>query len=570
MKKIFAIIATLALAASCSTSEDVNYTTSRVLKGYCSIESRTQFETPTQNQIPFSWSAGDYIWVGTVQSKPIAEACKSANFDFGANTPSVVGNYDVFYNMTGTDKTAKVLAEQTADGNLGNDGDFGYAVADEFDTFVLEHKVAYLWFDTTSGDITERLVSIKVTAEEDFALAGERVFNFESKEWAEDVTNASNSITLKFGEGVVLSEANEGVFAAMVTYPAEVEGTELTVVYTFADGKTFTEVKTPSKDFAVGAARRIATNIALVDLVQPEPELSYELRVLSFEDDENKKFESFVLDYQGLEDGYWEINTWSDLIDTKQQDGDKLYAMAWGGGDQALYRWWDQNNTDLYHAFYDNGYANFAGGGHAISDYTEPEYYGDYLRPYLEKYYTDPSEYWGWQYLQLMTPIGAHSGKNFAVHYGYFDKYSDYQMLSVLPCLEFAETGPHVIDHMYVTCTNYMLNQTIEGVSREDTDSGDQFGGNWDGLDKYDDAWLKIVAMGYASKDDTEPCSTSEFYLVNGKDVVLDWRKWDLTELGMVEKVEFNFDYSYQMGGIYGFTIPAYFAYDDVAVRFEK
>lgn len=238
MKKIFAIIATLALAASCSTSEDVNYTTSRVLKGYCSIESRTQFETPTQNQIPFSWSAGDYIWVGTVQSNPIAEACKSANFDFGANTPSVVGNYNVFYNMTGTDKTAKVLAEQTADGNLGNDGDFGYAVADEFDTFVLEHKVAYIWFDTTSEDITEKLVSIKVTAEEGFALAGERVFDFESKEWAEDVTDASNSITLKFGEGVVLSEANEGVFAAMVTYPAEVEGTELTVVYTFADGKT--------------------------------------------------------------------------------------------------------------------------------------------------------------------------------------------------------------------------------------------------------------------------------------------------------------------------------------------
>ena len=115
-----------------------------------------------------------------------------------------------------------------------------------------------------------------------------------------------------------------------------------------------------------------------------------------------------------------------------------------------------------------------------------------------------------------------------------------------------------------------MLNQTIEGVSREDTDSGDQFGGNWDGLDKYDDAWLKIVARGYASKDDTEPCSSSEFYLVNGKDVVLDWRKWDLTELGMVEKVEFDFAYSEQMGGIYGFTIPAYFAYDDVAVRFEK
>ena len=35
-------------------------------------------------------------------------------------------------------------------------------------------------------------------------------------------------------------------------------------------------------------------------------------------------------------------------------------------------------------------------------------------------------------------------------------------------------------------------------------------------------------------------------------------------------KVRFNFLYSDEMGGKYGFTIPGYFAYDDIAVRFEK
>ena len=571
MKKLFAALLLLASAVACNKSEEFTHQTTEplVLTGYCAAESRTHFGTPGASQIPYFWSAGDYIWLGSVQSNPLSEDCRQAQFVWN-NPPSTIGAIHLFYNMTGSNKTAKVLAEQSADGNLGNDGDFGYAVADEFGIFCLDHKTSYIWFDTKSNEQLPQLTSIAIKAADGLALAGECVFDYENNAWESSVVNGTNQITLDFGEGVALQSANEGVFAAMVTLPAAIGSTELTVVYTFSDGSTYSEVKQPQKDLTAGDTQRISTTIALADLVQPEPELSYELRVLSFEDDENKKFESFVLAYQGLEEGYWEINTWSDLIDTKQQDGDKLYAMAWGGGDQALYRWWDQNNTDLYHAFYDNGYANFAGGGHAISDYTEPEYYGDYLRPYLNKYYTDPSEYWGWQYLQLMTPIGAHSGKNFAVHYGYFDKYSDYQMLSVLPCLEFAETGPHIIDHMYVTCTNYMLNQTIEGVSREDTDSGDQFGGNWDGLDKYDDAWLKIVAIGYASKDDTEPCSTSEFYLVNGKEVVLDWRKWDLTELGMVEKVEFNFDYSYQMGGIYGFTIPAYFAYDDVAVRFEK
>lgn len=567
MKKLLLLISTVALVSSCAMNEEPEFAPASETYefiGYNGVQTRTQFGEPTGTEIPFLWSEGDYIWIGSNQSEPIAENCEEAKFSFTGSLSIVGDYYPVFYNLTGEHKNAKVLAEQSAANNLGENGDFGFAKADEYRVFMLEHRTSYLWFNTTTPDAEmPKLTSITVTATDDIALAGKSVFDYENEVWS-TVTEGTNEVVLSFGEGVELQSAHEDIFATMVTLPATIANTDLTIKYTFDDGSTYTEVKTPTVNLEIGQTLRISTDIEKADLVK-EP--SYELRILTFEDDENKKFESFVLEYEGLEEGYWEINTWSDLIDTKQQDGDKLYAMAWYNGDQALYRWWDQNHTDLSHAFYDSGWTTFAGGGHAISDYTEPEYHGDYLRPYLEKYYDNPSEYWGWQYLQLMTPIGAHSGKNFAVHYGYKDFMS---MIEVLPSLEFAETGPHIIDHMYVTCTNYMLNQTIEGVSREDTDSGDQFGGNWDGLDKYDDAWLKIVARGYASKDDTEPCSSSEFYLVNGKDVVLDWRKWDLTELGMVEKVEFDFAYSEQMGGIYGFTIPAYFAYDDVAVRFEK
>ena len=567
MKKLLLLISTVALVSSCAMNEEPEFAPASETYefiGYNGVQTRTQFGEPTGTEIPFLWSEGDYIWIGSNQSEPIAENCEEAKFSFTGSLSIVGDYYPVFYNLTGEHKNAKVLAEQSAANNLGENGDFGFAKADEYRVFMLEHRTSYLWFNTTTPDAEmPKLTSITVTAADDIALAGNSVFDYENEVWS-TVTEGTNEVVLSFGEGVELQSANEDIFATMVTLPATIANTDLTIKYTFDDGSTYTEVKTPTVNLEIGQTLRISTDIEKADLVK-EP--SYELRILTFEDDENKKFEPFVLDYQGLEEGNWEINTWSDLIDTKQQDGDKLYALAWYNGDQALYRWWDQNHTDLSHAFYDNGWATFAGGGHAISDYTEPEYHGDYLRPYLEKYYDNPSEYWGWQYLQLMTPIGAHSGKNFAVHYGYKDFMS---MVEVLPSLEFAETGPHIIDHMYVTCTNYMLNQTIEGVSREDTDSGDQFGGNWDGLDKYEDAWLKIVARGYASKDDTEPYSSSEFYLVNGKDVVLDWRKWDLTELGMVEKVEFDFAYSEEMGGIYGFTIPAYFAYDDVAVRFEK
>ena len=67
-----------------------------------------------------------------------------------------------------------------------------------------------------------------------------------------------------------------------------------------------------------------------------------------------------------------------------------------------------------------------------------------------------------------------------------------------------------------------------------------------------------------------EPVSEVECYRVLGEDVVTDWERWDLSPLGSVVKVRFNFYYSEEMGGRYGFTIPGYFAYDDIAVRFDK
>ena len=67
-----------------------------------------------------------------------------------------------------------------------------------------------------------------------------------------------------------------------------------------------------------------------------------------------------------------------------------------------------------------------------------------------------------------------------------------------------------------------------------------------------------------------DPTSEAEFYLVKGLNVVETWQKWDLSGLGPVAKVRFNFLYSDEMGGSYGFTIPGYFAYDDIAVRFEE
>ena len=304
-----------------------------------------------------------------------------------------------------------------------------------------------------------------------------------------------------------------------------------------------------------------------VRAVVAEPELPYELRVLTFED-EDAKFEPYTLDYADDWAGR-EITTWSDLIDDPQYGGPLTYADYMS----AMYTWWDEGNTELTHTFPDNYAYCFWGGGHAISNYWGEGYDDEHRDMHIAKYYGEDyvannagnDTMLGWFNLQFMVPVAPHSGDNFCVHYGYKDFFS---YVENLPEIAFADGQARVFDHMWVTNTNYTLNQLVMGVKSE---AGNSFGGNWEGLT--DDAWLKIVAQGFDdiyADADAEPVSEVEFYLVEGKYVVTDWQKWDLSPLGAVAKIRLNFLYSEEMGGKYGFTIPGYFAYDDVAVRFDK
>ena len=290
-----------------------------------------------------------------------------------------------------------------------------------------------------------------------------------------------------------------------------------------------------------------------------------DIRTLTFED-QDAKFESYYLDYADNWSGR-EICTWSDLIDDIQYGGPLTYADYMS----AMYTWWDEGNTELCHMFPDNYAYCFWGGGHAISNYWGEGYSDEDRDRHIAKYYGEDyvtenagnDQMLGWFNLQMMIPVKAHSGDNFCIHYGYKDNYS---YIENLPEWTFADGEARVIDHMWVTNTNYTLNQLVNGVKSE---QGNTFGGNWEGLTE--EAWMKLIAQGFDDVDAdayAEPISEVEFYLVQGMNVVTDWQKWDLSGLGKVAKVRFNFAYSDEMGGRYGFTIPGYFAYDDVAVQF--
>ena len=264
---------------------------------------------------------------------------------------------------------------------------------------------------------------------------------------------------------------------------------------------------------------------------------NYELRVLTFEDADYKGGTNFAGG-----------NDWSSLIDDPQYGGKLLYGSGGGfSSEDEAYQWTDTGNTGLKHIFpYNYNAYCYWGGGHAISNYStgDIEAYGGYLTQ-LTVYKKGVSG--------LSRTGGGHNGSNnFAVHYGYMDG-SEFNKTDTLPALTFADGSEHVIDHMYVNTTTYLLNCLVNG-----NDLTAKIG---------PDDWVKLIAIGYNAAG--EKTGEVSIYLCKGPDnIVMDWTKWDLSSLGKVNSVMFNVTGSSDNG--YGFSQPAYFAYDDVAVRFEK
>ncbi len=285
---------------------------------------------------------------------------------------------------------------------------------------------------------------------------------------------------------------------------------------------------------------------AIVKLNVAAGEWEIELRTLTFED-EDTMFEAYECEFNypmmGYSD-YMTVEKWSDYI---PRDG------QYGNGHGA-YEWHDAGNTEL--AFVKPEIDSWWGiSGHAgISDYVGTDediaQFGDDNMLFM----IDLQAY--------NVEGGANGSKNFCSQYGYLDpeEYAtQYSPEGVLPGLQFYDEVPRVIDHMYVTNTTYAYGIITRGEC--------DFGGSYEYTDE---STFKVVAYGYDSFDDSEP-TIAEFYLLNtGKRIVTDWTKWDLTSLGEVVRVEFNLVACYEGYGRYGLVIPAYFAYDDIAVQYSK
>ena len=251
-----------------------------------------------------------------------------------------------------------------------------------------------------------------------------------------------------------------------------------------------------------------------VDDQTTEPE--YDLRVLTFEDK----------DYVGS-GNFLGKSDWSSLIDSEQYMGALLYA----GGAGEIYRWYDEGNTELCASFDPDGDNMYWNGGEALSNYVN----ADYATSVID--YT----------AQLAAPIGGHNGsKNFCVHNGFFDG-----VFYTAPRggIWFKDGVARVVDHMFVCLTSYALSAgLVPGAFTQPATETD---------------WVKLVAIGTDADGNTKELSLT--MCENGK-FVETWKKWDLSSLGEIVRLDFNITSS--MANEYGMSFTGYFAYDDIAVRF--
>jgi len=249
----------------------------------------------------------------------------------------------------------------------------------------------------------------------------------------------------------------------------------------------------------------------------------YEVRTLTFEDND---FKGVTANFAGKLD-------WSSLIDNPQYGGPMLYPEDFDeeSGDR-LYFWYDECNTELFsqltNAYMDGAYW---GGGIAISNYIEPDIAkGDYNH-------------------QLAVPV-SNGSDNFAMVFCN----SNPTLSEYNPQVEmtFMDGMKHIVESMNISPSTYVLNSIKIGndFAKALTAEGD---------------FLTITIYGFA--DDAETGSVSLNIAKDGT-FLEGWTTLDLTSLGAVDKLMLTMNSN---DASYGYiNHPAYFAMDDVKVRFEK
>lgn len=220
---------------------------------------------------------------------------------------------------------------------------------------------------------------------------------------------------------------------------------------------------------------------------------------------------------------------WSSLIDNPQYNGDLLYGKF-----ATTYEWLD-SESGLYSTLNETYGKAFWSGGIAISNYvsTDSKANGSFM-----------------EQLTVYGTGGNNGSKNFAVSFGYFDN-SGLTSKEGMPRVKFNDGVAKTVDHLYIAPTTYFYNVAVNGNELSPAVGEDE------------DVW--ITATGFLKGKEGKTATT--YMIKKGKLVVDKWTKWSLAELGKVDEIHFNMGGG--TGNGYGFSIPAYFAMDDIMIVYN-
>lgn len=200
------------------------------------------------------------------------------------------------------------------------------------------------------------------------------------------------------------------------------------------------------------------------------------------------------------------------------------------------YVWKDSATSLTGPNIFSGGYFS---GGWVVSSYNSNDLstYGDYTSDLYV--YNASNE-------NSMTRGGHNGSDTFLIGYGNKSDWGDYR-----PTLRFADGKARVVCGCYVNSTCYFLN-----IARN---------GNYSSPAIAEGQKVEIHATGYDAAGNETGTVTMTF--AEKDKMITDWTAWDLSSLG--EVVEVKFDMTGDVENEYGFSMPTYYAIDDVTVEWQ-
>ncbi|MDR0395258.1 MAG: DUF4988 and DUF4465 domain-containing protein [Tannerella sp.] len=146
---------------------------------------------------------------------------------------------------------------------------------------------------------------------------------------------------------------------------------------------------------------------------------------------------------------------------------------------------------------------------------------------------------------------GRNGSNNFLVAFGYMEN-GPYSLGDYRPVFKFADGKARTIKSMYINSTLYFLSVVAEGNSLSPA------------LAPGESVWWEATGID-ANGDEI---GTIRRTFASYEHVIKEWTEWDISELGPIVALKLN-----QGGGTdngYGYSLPAYYAIDDITVVLDE